>query len=324
LFADVFDRLTGADLKFVPEHVVQDISDSIGYTHQSELLHRTIAADPKRYLQKNPDLARYLLRIRESGRSLFLLTNSPLYFVDAGMQYLVGAAVKEAGLESWTSLFDVVVTQANKPAFYHRQQRFRKVNPDGSLSLQAVENFERGQVYTGGGLEEFHRLTGYRESNVIYMGDQIYSDLVEPQKATQWKTAAIIKELAHEVEEMNCESFREDLARLLFVERLIDEGQILYNAHDAIDWLKTERTQLRARLKHRVNPYFGSAFRTSTSRTAFFYNVGRYADIYTSSINNFLEYPLEYCFYAQRSFFPHETRMDNPEYLMLELNKSAA
>jgi hypothetical protein len=54
------------------------------------------------------------------------------------------------------------------------------------------------------------------------------------------------------------------------------------------------------------NPDFGSVFRTSSCRTEFFFDVGRYADVYTSSVNNFLRYSLHHCFYAERSFFPHE------------------
>ena len=54
------------------------------------------------------------------------------------------------------------------------------------------------------------------------------------------------------------------------------------------------------------NPHFGSLFRTAGNRTLFFYNVGRYADLYTSSINNFLQYPVHYAFIARRQNFPHE------------------
>jgi len=316
LYADVLDLLIHTNQSFVPSYVVSDIRRAIGFTHETELLHKTIARNPAKFLDPNPDLVKYLMRLRSAERSVFLLTNSPFYFVDAGMRYLIGDQLQELNLPSWTHLFDVVVVNAQKPGFYHSTHKFRKMNADGSLSLQPVEAFERGEVYTGGGLDEFHRLTGYRESNVIYMGDQIYSDLVEPQRATQWKTAAIIKELSHEVTRMNELGFREDLASLLFVERLVSEAQVHPELEEIIEWLKTERSQLRIKLKHAVNGYFGSTFRTSTARTAFFYNVGRYADIYTSSVNNFLNFPVDYCFYASRSFFPHEARLSSPETIM--------
>mmetsp|Transcript_690 Transcript_690/g.1076 ORF Transcript_690/g.1076 Transcript_690/m.1076 type:complete len:90 (-) Transcript_690:579-848(-) len=80
-----------------------------------------------------------------------------------------------------------------------------------------------------------------------------------------------------------CRRFALRCAVVVLPARLVSEAQIhSEDAQHTIEWLKTERTQLRTRLKHRINLYFGSTFRTSTSRTAFFYNVGRYADIYTS------------------------------------------
>ncbi|GAB5363866.1 hypothetical protein AAMO2058_000920200 [Amorphochlora amoebiformis] len=316
LYADVIDRLREMGDTYVESHVVSDVNQTIEITHASELMHKTIASDPGKYIQPDPCLVDYLLRLRHSNRSLFLLTNSPYYFVDAGMKQLVGPYLESHNIESWKHLFDVVIVQANKPSFYQRANKFRKVNPDGSLSLKPVTAFFRGEVYTGGGLEEFHRISRFNESSVIYMGDQIYSDLVEPQRATQWKTAAIIRELGPEMEKMNERGFRSELARLLFVERLISEGQTLQDCVDTLEWLKEERSNLRMSLKSYINPYFGSTFRTNTCRTAFFYNVGRYADIYTSSINNFLEFSTDYCFYASREFFPHESRMNNPETMM--------
>ena len=35
-----------------------------------------------------------------------------------------------------------------------------------------------------------------------------------------------------------------------------------------------------------VNPYFGSVFRTTSLRTMFFFELLRYADIYTSDVTN--------------------------------------
>lgn len=309
LFADVTDALQARNTPYQPSYVFSDVAESIDRAHATGTLHRTIVQDPEKYLKPNPRLREYLERIRTSGRNLFLLTNSPFDFVDRGMRFLVGGSSAE-----WLDLFDIVIVQAQKPHFYLRDdRRFRRVGPNGVLSLEPVDEFKRGEVYTGGGLAEFNRLSGYNESNVIYMGDQIYADLVEPQKATQWKTAAIIQEIDHEVSVMNSPRFREALSRLMFVQRLISEGQVFPEALGQTEWLKTERNKLRQELKMDLNPYFGSVFRTHTNRTSFFYNVGRYADVYTSELNNFLNYPSDYCFYAARNFFPHEIHLNNPE-----------
>jgi phosphoglycolate phosphatase-like HAD superfamily hydrolase len=43
-----------------------------------------------RYLLPSPDLKAILQRLRDSGKQLFICSNSPWYFVDAGMRHLMG------------------------------------------------------------------------------------------------------------------------------------------------------------------------------------------------------------------------------------------
>ena len=102
--------------------------------------------------------------------------------------------------------------------------------------------------------------------------------------------------------------FRRTLKRLLEVEALIDFGQRLEDSPSKalIEGLKKQRKSLKHSLLSMFNQHFGSAFRTASHRTKLFFEVSRYADVYTSSVANFLRYPLSYCFYAKRSFFPHE------------------
>lgn len=59
-------------------------------------------------------------------------------------------------------------------------------------------------------------------------------------------------------------------------------------------------------LKIPFNQCFGSVFRTHTNPTLFAYLLQRYADIYTSSIENFSLYPHNFTFSARRVFLPHE------------------
>lgn len=56
-----------------------------------------------------------------------------------------------------------------------------------------------------------------------------------------------------------------------------------------------------------MNPHFGSVFRTSNNPTLFAFSVQRYADLYTSKLENFLRYSLTRArFYPQRRHLPHE------------------
>ena len=309
LLSDVIEHFVQCGAPFSPFYVFQDIRNAINHIHVSGLLHNAIAEDTSTYLDENPLLGKYLQRLRDSGRKLFLLTNSPFFFVDAGMRFLLKDFLKENNCE-WPELFDVVVTNAKKPYFYTSTSRgFRTLDKEtGAQSIRPVKSFERGTVYSEGSLGDFMELSGFYGPKVLYMGDQIYADLVEPQRNATWKTAGIIKEVEYEVRKQSSQIFRYNLALALQIDNLIALGQDIADREVAeqVELLKEERKHVRNTLRDTINPNFGSVFRTENSRTMFYYNVARYADVYTSNIINFLQFPTTHCFYSGRQYFPHE------------------
>jgi len=62
----------------------------------------------------------------------------------------------------------------------------------------------------------------------------------------------------------------------------------------------------RQEKKNLFNVRFGSPFRSHHNPTYFTRRLSRFADVYTSSLVNFLKYPLNYTFYPQRTALPHE------------------
>ena len=69
--------------------------------------------------------------------------------------------------------------------------------------FEKVTSFVPGGVYAEGCYSEFQKLLKFGNSDVLYMGDHIQADLMEPRKMAVWKTAAIIKELEHEISQMS-------------------------------------------------------------------------------------------------------------------------
>ncbi|KAL2347587.1 hypothetical protein Fmac_001587 [Flemingia macrophylla] len=79
------------------------------------------------------NILQFLKTLKEKGQKLFLLTNSPYYFVDGGMHSMDLR-------ECWTELFDVVIAKANKSQFYTSEHPFRSEAascPGGSESTSA-------------------------------------------------------------------------------------------------------------------------------------------------------------------------------------------
>lgn len=118
----------------------------------------------------------------------------------------------------------------------------------------------------------------------------------QPQLLGAWKTAAIVREVAREVEIMNSPMMRSSVEQLVYIEQLIKDGQVLSRIKevaDALKDLKDSRNKHRKILLEGFNKHFGSMSRTYNSRTMFLYNVARYSDFYTSSVTNMLKYPLD-------------------------------
>lgn len=298
LLADVTEYFRQREASFYPLHLYQDVISCISRLHRSETIHQTIAKDPERYIDPSPALHTFLKRLKDSGKKTFLLSNSRFWFIDAGMRFMLG--------DQWRSYFDAICVKAEKPKWYETYSRFRRFDTETrSLSFAPVDAFVPGEVYTHGSLEEFHKLLGISGDKVLYMGDQIYTDLLIPQRMAVWKTAAIIKEVQSEIVTMESEEYRMLLSRLLQVESMLDQAQKMQMKEHITD-LKQERREIGKRIKNMFNPYFGSMFRTYQERSLFFFNVCRVADIYTSAYENLLEYPLDYAFQIRRVSYPHE------------------
>ncbi|TVU09583.1 hypothetical protein EJB05_43067, partial [Eragrostis curvula] len=206
LLADIVQHFVDAKLEFDACYVYEDVNQSIQHVHRSGLIHRKILSEPQKFLKKNSQVFRFLKMLKDKGKKLFLLTNSPFYFVDGGMRYLLEDQHFDGN--SWRELFDVVIAQANKPTFYNSDHPFRVYDTQkDTLAFSAVDKFLPNQVYYHGCLKSFLQITNWRGSEVIYFGDHLLSDLRGPSKAG-WRTAAVIRELEDEIEIQNSDNYR--------------------------------------------------------------------------------------------------------------------
>jgi hypothetical protein len=87
---------------------------------------------------------------------------------------------------------------------------------------------------------------------------------------------------------------------------------------ESLFFWQVARREAKAAMKNMFNQYFGSAFLTNTAKeSAFAYNVQRYADVYTSKLENFLDYPLESWLFAPHDvkILPHHIKVRVPHKL---------
>ncbi|CAL8320203.1 unnamed protein product [Gadus morhua 'NCC'] len=170
LLSCVNDFFMRHNIDYEPVHLYKDVKAAIRDVHVKGIMYRAVEADIDRYICYGEQSHAVLKKLKEDGKKMFLITNSPLDFVDRGMNFIVGKA--------WRDLFDVVIVQADKPGFFNdRRKPFRRVTETGVLLWDRIHKLEKGQIYKQGNLYEFLRLTGWRGSKVLYFGDHIYSDL---------------------------------------------------------------------------------------------------------------------------------------------------
>lgn len=295
---------------FDPEHIYEDINSALGFIHRSGILHSEIISNPPKYIQKKVKIRELLKVLKGAGKKVFLLTNSPFHFVNEGMNFLFQNNDPNHE-EHWTKYFDIVISSANKPQFYTRNRPFRRMNPrTGRVYWETVNSLTPGGFYVDGSLTQLAKLTQWR-NRVIYFGDHLFNDLQEPSRLEGWKTGVVIDELETEVEIQNSLKYRTKLGEIGEVEMLMQKIMFysLEEQGSATLILKEHRNNLRKEMKEMFNKNFGSVFRTHKNPTWFAYYLQRYADVYTSNIDNFLRYPMHYIFSPERSFLPHEAKV---------------
>lgn len=69
-----------------------------------------------------------------------------------------------------------------------------------------------------------------------------------------------------------------------------------------------EHEELQLKIGQAINESFGSVFRVESFPSQFAFSIQRYVDIYSSRLENFLDYPENYTFYPQHTRLPHEPK----------------
>ena len=340
LMADTVQFFLERDIPFCPRSAVNDVLGSITGTHISGEFHKMVANEPGKYFEAKPHLKTVLEMRKKSGKRLIFVSNSPFWYCDAGMNFVVG--------EGWRDQWDVVITSAGKPAFYTEENRpFREVDINtGKLKFKQVLKLEKGRVYTAGCLKELTKcitwskplwknedendtryyddIYGYSpltSPNVMYVGDSLFADLVDAKREFGWTTAAVTPEVGWEIElqrkkefviadraiEMMLNSLRLYQRSLGTSFRSRDDLEVMDKMENIVSRWRDEQTRLLG------NP-FGSVFRARYTPSLFAHSLRRYCDLYMTNVENLRHYSPQHRFYPEApKLLSHEIRGSKPE-----------
>ncbi|GFN88629.1 cytosolic purine 5'-nucleotidase, partial [Plakobranchus ocellatus] len=252
-------------------------------------------------------------KIRQFGAKAVLITNSGYEYTDKIMEYLLDFP-KEQGERHWTSYWDCVVVDAKKPLFFEDGTILRRVDTvTKGLSLgHHMGPIKKGEIYSGGSCEVLSRILGAKGSDVLYVGDHIFGDILKSKKIRGWRTFLVVPELTTELQVWtDKKQLFENLTR---IEVTLSD---IYRHLDSSTTVRPDTGNINNALRSVVHELdmsygkLGSLFRSGSRQTFFASQVRRYADIYAASILNLLYYPFCYMFRAPAMLMPHEATVDH-------------
>ncbi|GKV04852.1 hypothetical protein SLEP1_g16952 [Rubroshorea leprosula] len=366
LFAQLVDFKDNNPGK-VPEgvdyaHMYRDVRAAVDLCHRDGSLKQMVARDPKRYINEDTAIVPMLKMLRDSGRSTFLVTNSLWDYTNIVMNFLCGGRTLYGSIPCnlvWLQYFDVVITGSAKPGFFN-EDKFANLfevdlesgmllNTDNGTPMSQVgttspiippveESNKRCRVFQGGNVGHLHKLLSIESSSqVLYVGDHIYGDILRSKKVLGWRTMLVVPELEREVEllwelrDMRKAMINFDILqlRLLRNERDLIEDRIHHlkwylkfgstdddekrTISSTLHELASQRDQVRlahqlAQREHhqKFHKVWGQLMKTGYQNSRFAHQVERFACLYTSQVSNLSLYSPDKYYRPSEDFMPHE------------------
>mmetsp|Transcript_9132 Transcript_9132/g.22406 ORF Transcript_9132/g.22406 Transcript_9132/m.22406 type:complete len:634 (+) Transcript_9132:93-1994(+) len=328
----------------------KDVRQSVDACHWShEFLKREVAKDPAPYVVRDPHLFESLRHLKRSGRKVFLLTNSFWEYTNVVMNYLWGNPPGTL-TDEWQDVFDVVIAGSCKPGFFvnNRLALYRVRDPESSPTLTFVEGLQdltskellrEGKVFQGGNWEILHKMLDVKSgSEILYVGDHMYSDVIRSKRDLGWRTMMVIPELLHEIDRMESPLAQREYQSIkeLYFQRATQEdhinelsvkleemeeqkmeeeegGATQEDYRDALRIVNEQLVSTKAELRERVktyhemfHPVWGQLFKTGLQNSIFAQHVEKYACLYTSHASNFRFVSPSCNFRSMADLLPHD------------------
>ncbi|KAH9492943.1 Cytosolic purine 5'-nucleotidase [Bulinus truncatus] len=312
-YAKAKTGVTISNIHMSYKSIFQDVRAAVDWLHSHGDLKRHTMEDMGKYVHKDEKLPVLLDRIRQVGAKTVMITNSGYEYTNTIMAYLLDFPEKY-GNRHWTTYWDCVVVDAMKPLFFEDGTSLRRVDTEtGALSIgHHLGPLKIGEIYSGGSCEVLSRLLGAKGSDVLYVGDHIFGDILKSKKIRGWRTFLIIPELSTELQVWT--EKKQLFDSLTKIESALSD---IYRHLDSSTLERPDTSQISQSLRavvHELDMSYGmlgSLFRSGSRQTFFASQVRRYADIYAASILNLLHYPFCYMFRAPAMLMPHEATVDH-------------
>jgi HAD superfamily 5'-nucleotidase-like hydrolase len=315
------------------EALYRMVKSTMDEAHLEGALKAEIIAAPERFVDLDPLLVQTLVDLKHAGKKLFLATNSEWHYTRAMMGWTFDPY--DGGTFDWRDLFDLVIVQAKKPAFFEQQRPFLEV-VDDETTREVDGPLRKGAVYKGGNAHAVQEHFGCAGGEILYVGDHVFADVHISSQLRHWRTALVLRELENEVRaERDFAAQQHELDHLMAEKQQLDAEQAALRlalqrrdhgqampqevalqpsgiqerlkairaASDALDQRILPLVRGSGQVGH---PVWGPVMRAGGDKSRLARQIERHADVYTSRVSNFLYLtPFGYL-RAHRGSLPHD------------------
>ncbi len=344
LYADIVDymaRNPGVISKTF-EEVYRDIKYFIDLSHKDGTIKTKVLRNLPKYVKKDDGMIEALIKLKEAGKKLFLLTNSYWDYTNQIMAYILSKGKNHTN-HQWLDIFDFVIVGSSKPGFFVGSQPFFEVLPDtGHLRIHDGLSLDH-KIFHGGNAKLLERISSLRGDEVLYVGDHIYGDIIHSKHRFNWRTLLIIDELDFEFKNLsNSRKTHEEIQKLILeremleeqhhyivkkVETLYEKGlatphkeyrekvhsqklsQLQQELSEKTEKISKITEEIDALLENRsftAHPFWGELMRTGLERSRLAEQVIDYACLYSSKVSNLRYYSPFKKFTSAKELLPHE------------------
>ena len=329
LYVQLVDLLDAGKLEpgLSYRELYREVRGALDATHLEGTLKREILAEPERYVVLDERLPQTLMDLSAAGKKLLLITNSEWYYTKHLMSYAFDRFLSG---RTWRDLFDMVIVQARKPNFFSGDAPAFRLVDDREHYTPHAGKLELGQVYLGGHARLVETSLGVAPDHILYIGDHIFADVLVSKDLLRWRTALIVRELEHELEQLRAFGVGQEQLDEWMHEKVLREhelsqmriglvhdkqtrGRESSRLHQEMRTAKGHLMELDRRIAELVrrsteglNQRWGPLMRCGNDKSHLARQVERYADIYMSRVSNLVDYTPYAYLRAPRVNLPHE------------------
>ena len=282
--------------------MAEDVLHAVDMAHRDGSLKDEVKANLDKYIIKDETVVQVLERFVKYGKKLWIITNSDYAYTKALLDYTINPFLKDHN--HWSELFEITVTLACKPRFFTDKLPFLKVDTASGMLQNYDEKMKPG-IYQGGYAIPLQKDMELLGSEILYLGDHIYGDIVRLKKTCDWRTALVIEELDKEVSAYkDTKAISVEIDRLMQkkieIESIIDD---MYSQEHEFN-NKIDKSELNKRFDEVVgldkllakniqeyeahfNATWGEVMRAGAEPSFYASQIEKYACIYMDNISDF-------------------------------------